>query len=1327
MSVGQDGERRDGRGPGSVDERGFTPRVSGLYLIAAAPDEHVFMAAEAQALTAAGLPPQVVSLAELFARGEHWQALVAAPAAMVVFCPISVDEQVACAAAAEALAADGHRGWRVSAQAMFWPAPVHALTHAAGLHGAVMLRPASALVALVQELAQGRRPNKLPGLAWRMDAPGRGARSEVMYWPVASAPPPSRPLPLRAPTYVGLPVAPVLMSSGCTGACPGCVAGAAERHGWPESLWREGIAATQAEAYRRGAQLVAVQGPDPVGVELPLEPSWPEAVAAEAAAGGAQPLSLVKLLTDEVSSDTVSRLTKVGVVRVALRHRLRLPPGMVADAVATATPGPGAAAPRNQALQRALALLAGRGIAVDVHLLGWEPAPPLSELVETLAILRQSGPLGFRVVWLPHLTDLASAQPRQPQDAPPVAIEPTPAGVVLSRVSLAWPEIFHSPDGLARRLSEVCFFRHLLARLERRMGRSAATPAEREVVDQRVQDAFEALLSLVESALAFGPDGGARARMVEMGRALRSSQASAGVDEAWALLRRAAQRLAGRESLRHDGLRWTSSGHEACWEGWPAGAAAAPWPRAWWPLLAGFGLAAAAAVGLAVPGLGLALDGDPGPEPTHPPAPENGPGAPTPAPAAPPDSASPALPDPGAGQAPGPATAPANVASKVAVAAAVGVGAILAGEAVAAAASAGGEAEMPAPPDLDAPEQAAAAPDPGDVGAGDASGAEAAAIGAAAPAAAAVAAESEPPADEREPTAEAAVAGEGEGDPGENRGDADAGAPGAGAASADGDGAPDRGGAEPDSGDPGRGAASAGDQAAPSASSGEARGGGAGQAQPPTGATSARGTAPGAGSSPAASVGAGAEVPTAGAGPDLAAVAAAATGAAAVAAGVGAAAGAGSDVAAPALDATPAPSSARPDTGAPAAPQSPPGAGAGAGGAGAAGAGSGGAGGAAGGGAPSAAGAGAGGAGGGASGAGGAGAGSTSSRPAAGPPPAPTGPVPPIALVDKLAASLNVAMPPPKHPFQHPCPDPAPNSPPQPPPAPAIDLSMPSAAGMFATLVKLNFMTKGVMLPTSFSPSELVTSKPGDPLLQIGNLASLATNLYKSPSPLAIHVQTATVVGKKLEAFIDAVSRGICQGWNMTTMSIKFFGVIINGPVGMLMPGGMVAASPMNPMVMAGLSLPFGVANPAKELMNVASGQKYAKSIYTAIAQGFNAWVSGYTNSAIPFPGGAAAVGTMPPSPNVPVPLAGGSSPGEAMLSASALSSSMLSVHGPPGLHTLAIFDAFAKTFNTIFTVWKASNMIMNVIGVGGVAPPTGGPVAGALGNGGMVMGMPAA
>lgn len=236
---GQDGNRVGASQPSPGD------CVPALFFVVAAVDEHVLAAAEARVLTEAGFAPRMRGLAALFAQGDEWAEVLAEPAAAVVFFPVSRDEQVACAALADLLAASGHRGPRLSAQSLFWPSPTHALAHAHGLAGGVLLRPTSALVAVMLALAAGQHPIALPGVAWRMPppepGPGQGG-GEIVYWPVEPSEPPPPPAPLGAPQFMGLRAAPVLLSAACTGGCPGCPAGEAEARGWSDPLWRRGIA-----------------------------------------------------------------------------------------------------------------------------------------------------------------------------------------------------------------------------------------------------------------------------------------------------------------------------------------------------------------------------------------------------------------------------------------------------------------------------------------------------------------------------------------------------------------------------------------------------------------------------------------------------------------------------------------------------------------------------------------------------------------------------------------------------------------------------------------------------------------------------------------------------------------------------------------------------------------------------------------------------------------------------------------------------------------------------------------------------------------------------
>jgi len=107
------------------------------------------------------------------------------------------------------------------------------------------------------------------------------------------------------------------------------------------------------------------------------------------------------------------------------------------------------------------------------------------------------------------------------------------------------------------------------------------------------------------------------------------------------------------------------------------------------------------------------------------------------------------------------------------------------------------------------------------------------------------------------------------------------------------------------------------------------------------------------------------------------------------------------------------------------------------------------------------------------------------------------------------------------------------------------------------------------------------------------------------------------------------------------------------------------------------------------------------------------------------FPTGAASVGTMIPCPNIPIPLIIGSSTAETMVSANTLKGVMMGNAGA-GNHVEALCDSFAKAFEVMFLLWKATNLIMLVMGMGGGAPaPFPGPVVGGTGMGGFILGMP--
>ena len=88
------------------------------------------------------------------------------------------------------------------------------------------------------------------------------------------------------------------------------------------------------------------------------------------------------------------------------------------------------------------------------------------------------------------------------------------------------------------------------------------------------------------------------------------------------------------------------------------------------------------------------------------------------------------------------------------------------------------------------------------------------------------------------------------------------------------------------------------------------------------------------------------------------------------------------------------------------------------------------------------------------------------------------------------------------------------------------------------------------------------------------------------------------------------------------------------------------------------------------------------------------------------------------------MPLITFSSPGEASLAAGSLKSKMESNLGDSkALHAADLFDAISKAFFPVFTIFKSSTLVQNVLGTGPVptfSPPfvPVGPVIGGTGTG---------
>ena len=233
---------------------------------------------------------------------------------------------------------------------------------------------------------------------------------------------------------------------------------------------------------------------------------------------------------------------------------------------------------------------------------------------------------------------------------------------------------------------------------------------------------------------------------------------------------------------------------------------------------------------------------------------------------------------------------------------------------------------------------------------------------------------------------------------------------------------------------------------------------------------------------------------------------------------------------------------------------------------------------------------------------------------------------------------------------------------------------------MLSRLTKLNFAAKQIQLPTqwrqpgnqypdAFSPRERMVA-PTPPL-----------NLFREATLNKYHVDSARTIGKQFEKYIDGVSGAICKGIGEWMRTATVVGVVIGGPVGVVRPGCLLGP-PLMPLILK--------SAPKK----TPQEQKYSRAIAGAFGSAWQGWHLGVTG-VMAFPGLP-----MAPCPNVPMPLIALPSVGEALLSPKALQASMMAQLGEPtALHAPALFDAIAQSFFITFQTFKATTLVMNVIG----------------------------
>lgn len=243
---------------------------------------------------------------------------------------------------------------------------------------------------------------------------------------------------------------------------------------------------------------------------------------------------------------------------------------------------------------------------------------------------------------------------------------------------------------------------------------------------------------------------------------------------------------------------------------------------------------------------------------------------------------------------------------------------------------------------------------------------------------------------------------------------------------------------------------------------------------------------------------------------------------------------------------------------------------------------------------------------------------------------------------------------------------------------------------ILSQLAKINFASKNIRLPINwkqqgsqypdaFEKSEIQVP-PNPPM-----------NLFREPTLNKYHVDAARTIGKSFEKYIDGICGAICDGIDKWMKMTAIAGVIINGPVGMLLPGGVIGP-PLMPLIF--------ISAPKKTLQEM----KYSKAIASALGTLWQPWHLGLTGTLMYPPFAAIPSPVAPPTPNMPLPLIALSSPGEFGLSPGNLKSLMeANLAEPDALHASDLFDSVAKAFNTVFQTFKTTTLVQNVLGTGPV------------------------
>lgn len=215
--------------------------------------------------------------------------------------------------------------------------------------------------------------------------------------------------------------------------------------------------------------------------------------------------------------------------------------------------------------------------------------------------------------------------------------------------------------------------------------------------------------------------------------------------------------------------------------------------------------------------------------------------------------------------------------------------------------------------------------------------------------------------------------------------------------------------------------------------------------------------------------------------------------------------------------------------------------------------------------------------------------------------------------------------------------------------------------------------------------------------------------LFTPATPNRYHTDSQKMLTAKVGGFLDKTCEAICSAWSTWQSAASMVGIIINGPTA---SGGQVVGPPIGPLILA-----QGAKASPMEL-------KYTNAIANTIGTAWLSYTATIKVAAMPWYPAFVMVPSpvAPPSPNVPCPVAALTQV-PVSLSPAIMKQQMMGMFADPtAAYASNIFEAICDAFDKVFTIWKTSTMVTNVVGTGPVptfAPPyvPGGPVVGGVGT----------